>query len=84
MAKFVPRQRKHKVLQRQKRFNNRHVGEDACTNGLEILPAVAAEREKKKNEMKAAIKHEQPVMSSKKRKRLDKYIVGKSRFPSCF
>ena len=76
MAKFVPRQRKHKVLQRHKRSNNGDVGEDASTNTLEILPAVAAERQKKKNEMKAVIKHEQPVMSTKKKKRLDKYIVS--------
>lgn len=76
MAKFVPRQRKHKVLQRQKdkpRRRNIDGGED--TNVDEIPSASEAQRQAKKQELKDAAKAQQPTMSGKKKKRLDKYIV---------
>ena len=78
MPKFVARQRKHKVLQRQKNQGNRRRNEYSGTNAVEILPEVAAEREKKKVEIRAGLISKQPAMSSKKKKRLDKYIVSTS------
>ena len=78
MAKFVPRQRKHKVLQRQKdkaRRRSTDGGED--TNAEEIPSAWEAQRQAKKRELKDAAKAAQPTMSGKKKKRLDKYIVRK-------
>ena len=77
MPKFVPRERKHKVLQRQKEKRDPSQASDhGDSNEVEILSATQAEREKKKSELKSAIKTEQPHMSGKKKKRLDKYIVG--------
>ena len=75
MPKFVPRQRKHKVLSRRSARNGTASAQSADTNAIEILPKAGVEREKKKAEMKAALKSQQPAMSSKKQKRLDKYIV---------
>lgn len=74
MPKFVPRQRKHKVLQRTK---NEHFspGTGVDSNSLEILPAGKAQQEEKRRELKAQLRSQQPKMSSKKQKRLDKYIV---------
>ena len=75
MPKFIPRQRKHKVLQRRKAAIG---GDDVYStdaNAVEFAPRASLEREKKKANMKAALKSQQPVISAKKRKRLDKYIV---------
>ena len=93
MAPYVPRQRKRRVLDRQraqKRQNlldrengegENNVGEDS--NAVEILPQEERERIERKNGMKEAIREEirreGGGVSGKKRKRLDKYIVG-----SCF
>ena len=76
MPKFVPRQRKHKILQRQKPQGKHSRDDSSDANAAEILPDATAQREKKKIEIKAALRREQPAMSSKKKKRLDKYIVG--------
>ena len=77
MPKFIPRQRKHKVIQRQKTSSNRSNAPDhGDTNAVEILSSPQTEKEKKRAELKTAIHAEQPHVSSKKKKRLDKYIVG--------
>jgi ATP-dependent RNA helicase DHX37/DHR1 len=77
MPKFVPRQRKHKVLARQKASGGLHednAGNDA--NATEILPAEKREREERKSKMREELAREaQGKMSGKKKKRLDKYIV---------
>jgi ATP-dependent RNA helicase DHX37/DHR1 len=77
--KFVPRQRKHKVLARQKQNGGRHEAEDGAVvdaNTPMILPAEQREREERKTAMKADLAREaQGKMSGKKKKRLDKYIV---------
>lgn len=74
MPKFVPRQRKHKVLQRTKdNGTSPRTGRDS--NPVEILPVEKAKREEKRRELKAQLRAQQPTMSSKKQKRLDKYIV---------
>ena len=72
MSPFVPRQRKHKVLQRQKDQRRRRIVENGDPNAAEILPAEEAER---KTELRDTIRAEAPQISSKKKKRLDKYIV---------
>lgn len=73
MASFVPRQRKRKARQRSETRKHGKSGDDS--NALEIaLPTT--EREKQKQSIKGAIRAEQPKMSNKKQKRLDKYIVG--------
>ena len=90
MPKFVPRQRKHKVIARQKS----HGGQDdvaegaaADANAAEILPAEQRERNERKAAMKGElVKDAQGKMSGKKKKRLDKYIVIISlcsMFPIC-
>ena len=77
MPKFVPRQRKHRVLARQKAEENaQHEVED--TN-QDILPAGKAEREKKKLEIRESIEKQGVKVSGKKAKRLEKYIETKLR-----
>ncbi|KAL8825408.1 MAG: hypothetical protein Q9170_007800, partial [Blastenia crenularia] len=75
MAKFVPRDRKA----RRKRDRRSHNAGALDTNTTEIMPAASSEKEKKKKEMKDRIRDQQPNMSSKKVKRLDKYIDKKLR-----
>ena len=73
MPKFVPRQRKHKVLARQKTQAHEAA---ADTNATEILPQDEQERAQKKAALKNELTREsQGKMSGKKKKRLDKYIV---------
>lgn len=71
--KFVPRQRKHKVVARRKAS---HGDFQPDVNTSEILPIEQREH----NEKKAALKEElvreaQGKITGKKKKRLDKYIV---------
>ncbi|KAF2648282.1 P-loop containing nucleoside triphosphate hydrolase protein [Lophiostoma macrostomum CBS 122681] len=83
MPKFVPRQRKHKVLARAKGHGKNGVGnsvDDANANAAEILPVEKREREDKKRILKEQIIAEnknEGKMSGKKKKRLDKYIDTK-------
>jgi len=72
MAPFVPRQRKYKVRRRLEGKIRERSGDDS--NALEIAPSTT-QREEKKKAIKSALRTEQPKMSSKKQKRLDKYIV---------
>ncbi|KAI1346186.1 DEAH-box RNA helicase [Xylaria sp. FL0043] len=83
--KFVPRQRKHKVLAREAReARQTSTAEDGATtsshtdsNAVEILPdAKKAADEAKRAQMKADLKGD-AKMSSKKAKRLEKYIDKK-------
>ncbi|KAF2727902.1 DEAH-box RNA helicase-like protein [Polyplosphaeria fusca] len=77
MPKFIPRQRKHKVNARQKNSDQQD-GRPHETNIAEVLPADQLEREEKKRQMKENIAAENKgKMSSKKKKRLDKYIDTK-------
>ena len=74
MAPFVPRERKHKKRQR---FQDGDLAPDGSNpNAPVVVPASAKERNEKKSAMKAALRAQQPKMSSKKQKRLDKYIVS--------
>lgn len=75
MPKFVPRQRKHKVLARRKNATGDSNGADDA-NAAEILPVEQQERNAKKAALKEELtKESQSKMSGKKKKRLDKYIV---------
>ncbi|GAP91733.1 putative DEAH-box RNA helicase [Rosellinia necatrix] len=82
--KFVPRQRKHKVLAREALEARRAAVEDgaimdpqADSNAVEILPdAKKAADEAKRAQMRTDLKGE-AKMSSKKAKRLEKYIDKK-------
>ena len=77
MPKFVPRERKHKVRKRLEAHvnggGNGHLANDP--NAVEILPGTSKEKEDRRQAMKNALRAQQPQMSSKKQKRLDKYIV---------
>ena len=73
MPKFVPRQRKHKVLERTKPAH--HVPSDS--NQVQIVPATKSEKEEKRQRLKEELRAGQSKISSKKQKRLDKYIETK-------
>ncbi|KAI0872873.1 DEAH-box RNA helicase [Hypoxylon argillaceum] len=82
--KFVPRQRKHKVLAREAREAQQATAENGAptpshtdSNAVEIIPdAKKAADAAKRAQMKADLKGE-AKMSSKKAKRLEKYIDKK-------
>lgn len=75
MPKFVPRQRKHKVVARQKPS---HHEEPSEANTEQILPAEQRERDERRRAMKDdLVRESQSKMSGKKKKRLDKYIDTK-------
>ncbi|CZR59049.1 probable ECM16-putative DEAH-box RNA helicase [Phialocephala subalpina] len=76
MGIFKPRQRKHKVLARQKR---QHESSDRAvdSNAVEVLPIAKAEIEEKKQRMKEELKAQGNKVSGKKAKRLEKYIENK-------
>ena len=76
MPKFVPRQRKHKVRKRlEQDGGNKGVPSGNDSNATEILLLNVTEKEKKRQDMKIALRVQQTNISSKKQKRLDKYIV---------
>ena len=75
MPKFVPRQRKHKLKQRAKHNDISVGGHGQDSNAAEILPVTKNEKEEKRRRLKADLRAQQPKVSSKKQKRLDKYIV---------
>ncbi|EEY13975.1 ATP-dependent RNA helicase DHX8 [Verticillium alfalfae VaMs.102] len=78
MAKFVPRQRKHKVLAREKAKENAVTPLDADTNAEQIDPEERRLMREKKERMKKELQGDVKV-SGKKAKRLDKYIENKLR-----
>ena len=74
MPKFVPRQRKHKVLARLKEKSSEP---NVDPNAAEILPVAKRDLEEKKRRMKEALRKEGTKISGKKAKRLEKYIENK-------
>jgi ATP-dependent RNA helicase DHX37/DHR1 len=78
MPKFVPRQRKHKVIARSKQHAG-HSEPEIDSNAVEHLPAAKAEIEEKKRRMKEELRKEGTKISGKKAKRLEKYIETKLR-----
>lgn len=77
MAKFVPRERKHRVIAREKaKENARHEVQD--TN-QEILPADEKALQEEKARIKEELRRDGVKVSGKKAKRLEKYIESKLR-----
>ncbi|KAK3378298.1 P-loop containing nucleoside triphosphate hydrolase protein [Podospora didyma] len=82
-SKFVPRQRKRKVLDRQRAQKKATLDEEAQaeaeidSNVLEITPAQQVEAEKRKAQLREELKPQGSKISSKKNKRLEKYIDAK-------
>jgi len=75
--KFVPRERKHKRLEKLKPAN----GNTAEANADIVLPTSAAEREERRRKLQEELRAQQPQskVSGKKRKRLEHYIDTKLR-----
>jgi ATP-dependent RNA helicase DHX37/DHR1 len=74
MPRFVPRQRKHKL---RKRAVSENEDLDVDTNQIQILPLSKEEKDAKRRQLKGQLQAGQPNASSKKQKRLDKYIENK-------
>ncbi|KAK8031680.1 P-loop containing nucleoside triphosphate hydrolase protein [Apiospora arundinis] len=74
--KFVPRQRKHKVLAREKASND---AEAQDSNQLELTKDSRQELDDKKAQLRKELQGEGPKISGKKAKRLEKYIETKIR-----
>jgi ATP-dependent RNA helicase DHX37/DHR1 len=75
MPRFVPRQRKHKVLRRTNDSSQTPTKSVDDSNAAELVPLSQRERDEKKRALKEELKAQQPKMSGKKQKRLEKYIV---------
>ena len=77
MAKYVPRQRKHRVLARENAKDNaRH---EVLDTNQEVLPDGKEALEEKKARMKEELRQDGVKVSGKKAKRLEKYIDNKLR-----
>ncbi|KAK0727343.1 P-loop containing nucleoside triphosphate hydrolase protein [Lasiosphaeria miniovina] len=81
---FVPRQRKRKILDRQRaqkkaaaRDDQEIDPEEGDSNIVEITPAAQADAEKKRARLRDEFKPQDSKFSSKKAKRLEKYIDAK-------
>ncbi|KAK0101053.1 putative ATP-dependent RNA helicase DHR1 [Cadophora gregata] len=80
MGKFVPRQRKHKVKERERREKEgTSQGPVVDSNAVEIIPTATSEHEEKKRRMREEIEAQGPKISGKKAKRLEKYLETKLR-----
>ncbi|KAK2002053.1 helicase associated domain-containing protein [Colletotrichum falcatum] len=77
MPKFVPRQRKHKVLARERAKENGISSLD--TNADEILPEDQKRMQEKRAQLKAELQGDGAKVSGKKAKRMEKYITNKLR-----
>ena len=75
--KFVPRQRKRKVLERERAQEKATHDVDPDTNTLEITPAQQAEAEQKRAQLREELRPQGVKVSSQKAKRLEKYIETK-------
>lgn len=75
--KFVPRERKHKRLAKQKPIS----AVDENANADVLLPKTVAEKEERRRKLQEELRAQQPQskITSKKRKRLDHYIDTKLR-----
>lgn len=71
MAKYTPRERKHKRRQQ----DSQSAAAPVDTNVAEIMPISKAEKEARRQKLREELRVQQPKMSSKKKKRLEKYIV---------
>ncbi|KAL4941458.1 P-loop containing nucleoside triphosphate hydrolase protein, partial [Aspergillus oleicola] len=69
MPRFVPRQRKQRHRQQANPV--------ADTNAAEIAPLTKSEKEVRKEKLREELRAQNPKISAKKQKRLDKYIENK-------
>ncbi|PPJ58872.1 hypothetical protein CBER1_04431 [Cercospora berteroae] len=83
MPKFVPRERKHRKLAKQKEASKKngvaqHEPVDQA-NAAEIVPVTQVEKDERRRRLREELTAHEPEskISSKKRKRLDKYIETK-------
>ncbi|KAK8085014.1 putative ECM16- DEAH-box RNA helicase [Apiospora hydei] len=76
VKKFVPRQRKHKVLARQKASTE---AQPEDSNQLESTKDSRQELDDRKEQLRKELQGEGPKISGKKAKRLEKYIETKIR-----
>ncbi|POS86051.1 hypothetical protein EPUL_002179 [Erysiphe pulchra] len=76
--KFVPRQRKHKVIARQKVADGK-IELKSDSNISELIPSSKAEIQEKKRQIKENLRKDGIKISSKKAKRLEKYLETKLR-----
>ncbi|THC92000.1 hypothetical protein EYZ11_008530 [Aspergillus tanneri] len=72
MPKFVPRQRKQKHREKNAVLNT-----SVDTNAAEILPVSNSDKEAKRQHLREELRAQHATISSKKQKRLDKYIETK-------
>ncbi|KAK3939553.1 P-loop containing nucleoside triphosphate hydrolase protein [Diplogelasinospora grovesii] len=80
VRKFVPRQRKRKVLDRQRAAERGTRKEELIDTNVEELPAgKSTEEEQKKAQLREQLRPDGVKVSSKKAKRLEKYIENKLR-----
>jgi ATP-dependent RNA helicase DHX37/DHR1 len=75
-TKFVPRQRKRRVLDRERAQENA-THDEPDSNVLEITHAQQVEAEKKRAELREELRPKGVKVSSQKAKRLEKYIEAK-------
>ncbi|KEF61469.1 uncharacterized protein A1O9_03035 [Exophiala aquamarina CBS 119918] len=75
MPRFVPRQRKHKVRAREQNETSSHIE----SNQEQIIPLTQPEKAAKRQALRDELRAQQPKISAKKQKRLDKYIDNKLR-----
>ncbi|KAJ4302151.1 putative ATP-dependent RNA helicase DHR1 [Collariella sp. IMI 366227] len=75
--KFVPRQRKRRALDRQRAQEGAIHDVEPDSNALEITPTQQAEAEKKRAQLREELRPDGLKVSSKKAKRLEKYIETK-------
>lgn len=72
--KFTPRLRKQ-------RHRQNPAGESADTNIAQLQPVSKDEKELRRQKLQEELRGQNPQMSSKKQKRLDKYIVCAQSYP---
>ncbi len=78
MPRFVPRQRKHKILARRSATSDARVlSPISDANAAVIFPADQAAKEERKRKLKDELRAQHTQVSAKKQKRLDKYIDNK-------
>ncbi|RKF57129.1 putative ATP-dependent RNA helicase PB1A10.06c [Erysiphe neolycopersici] len=76
--KFVPRQRKHKVIARQKVADG-NIELKSDSNASELIPLSKSEIQEKKRQIRDSLRKDGIKISSKKAKRLEKYLETKLR-----
>ncbi|KAI9783715.1 MAG: putative ATP-dependent RNA helicase DHR1 [Peltula sp. TS41687] len=76
MPKFVPRQRKQKKARENGKPSKLQAQDSNIT---EMIPSSTTEREERRRRLREELRSQQPKISAKKQKRLDKYIENKLR-----